>query len=700
MTVPATLAIAGGIACLGLAIAGIARRPRRPTQLFFAAGMTSLAIESAFNAMSLNSSVPGEIIYWQKFRLLAMSFLPGMWLCFGFMYSRGNYQEFMARWRVGWTLAFVVPISLAIWQRDHLLVRAEYLSTGSGWVILLGAPSSFLIVLFLLSSILVLLNLERTLRVSVGTMRWRVKYMVIGLGLLFAVRIYLCGQALLYSSLNLPLEDVNSVALLLACGLIAVALYRDGIFGVDLYPSQRLLQNSLTLFLAGGYLFVVGVMAKVAPLLGMDAYLPLNAFFLLLAAIGLSVILLSDRLRLQTHQFVSRHFGRPHYDYRQVWTSFMERTTFRVQSADLCTAVVGWVSETFQLLSATIWLVDQTTGRLIFGAYTAAARRSDSPLDLDAAGTRVLDGLRLAPHPIGLDESTEPWVKTLASVDPDCVGTRGPHLLVPIFGRGDLLGLMLLSDRVGNTPFSDEDKELLKCVGDQMAGSLLNIELSQRLLRLKEMEAFQSMSAFFVHDLKNTASTLSLMLQNIPAHFDDPEFRKDSLRALSTSVGRIDQLISRLTMLREEVELKPSDADLAEVAERAVADLDGLAELKLLRLLPPVPTVTIDIDKIRKVITNLLANAVDATGAGGQIRLETGSRPGWVWVSVADNGAGMSPEFVNQSLFRPFRSTKKGGIGIGMFLSKMIVEAHQGRIEVESQLGKGTVFKVLLPLKS
>jgi signal transduction histidine kinase len=80
--------------------------------------------------------------------------------------------------------------------------------------------------------------------------------------------------------------------------------------------------------------------------------------------------------------------------------------------------------------------------------------------------------------------------------------------------------------------------------------------------------------------------------------------------------------------------------------------------------------------------------------------LETGSRPGWVWVSVADNGAGMSPEFVNQSLFRPFRSTKKGGIGIGMFLSKMIVEAHQGRIEVESQLGKGTVFKVLLPLKS
>jgi len=66
---------------------------------------------------------------------------------------------------------------------------------------------------------------------------------------------------------------------------------------------------------------------------------------------------------------------------------------------------------------------------------------------------------------------------------------------------------------------------------------------------------------------------------------------------------------------------------------------------------------------------------------------------------VADNGCGMSQDFLNRSLFRPFQSTKKTGVGIGMFQSKMIVEAHGGRIEVESEQGKGSTFRVLLPIR-
>ena len=68
-------------------------------------------------------------------------------------------------------------------------------------------------------------------------------------------------------------------------------------------------------------------------------------------------------------------------------------------------------------------------------------------------------------------------------------------------------------------------------------------------------------------------------------------------------------------------------------------------------------------------------------------------------LSVADNGCGMSEEFLKQSLFRPFRTTKKGGTGIGMFHCKMIIEAHGGKIEVESEVGKGSAFRVMLPLQ-
>jgi signal transduction histidine kinase len=102
---------------------------------------------------------------------------------------------------------------------------------------------------------------------------------------------------------------------------------------------------------------------------------------------------------------------------------------------------------------------------------------------------------------------------------------------------------------------------------------------------------------------------------------------------------------------------------------------------------------------LRSVITNLLLNARDALQPGGEVRIETSQSNGWAVLSVTDNGCGMSPAFLKASLFRPFQTTKKKGLGIGMFQSKMIVEAHRGKIQVESEPGAGTTFRVMLPLK-
>jgi signal transduction histidine kinase len=98
------------------------------------------------------------------------------------------------------------------------------------------------------------------------------------------------------------------------------------------------------------------------------------------------------------------------------------------------------------------------------------------------------------------------------------------------------------------------------------------------------------------------------------------------------------------------------------------------------------------------VLTNLILNASEAVGDDGKIRVTTCANNGWVALSVSDNGCGMSNEYMDQWLFKPFKTTKKRGTGIGLFQSKMIVEAHNGLIEVESREGKGSTFKVLLPL--
>jgi putative PEP-CTERM system histidine kinase len=234
-------------------------------------------------------------------------------------------------------------------------------------------------------------------------------------------------------------------------------------------------------------------------------------------------------------------------------------------------------------------------------------------------------------------------------------------------------------------------------VAEHAAASLLNLQLSQRLLQAKELESFQKMAAFFVHDLKNAASTLSLMLKNLPVHFDDPEFRQDALRGIGKTVTRINELTGRLNTLRHELKLNLVEADVNELVRTAVAAVQLGPDVERLEQLEEVPRIRLDREQIGKVLLNLLLNAGEAMEGRGELRVGTGKSEGWLVISVADTGCGMSADFLNRSLFRPFQTTKKTGLGIGMFQCKAIVEAHGGRIAVTSEPGAGSVFQVFLP---
>jgi len=268
---------------------------------------------------------------------------------------------------------------------------------------------------------------------------------------------------------------------------------------------------------------------------------------------------------------------------------------------------------------------------------------------------------------------------------------------VPLIGGGELLGLLALNDRVTKDPLTLEDFELLKTISDQAASALLNIKLSDRLLQAKEMEAFQTLSTFFIHDLKNLASRLSLTLQNLPLHYDNPAFREDLLKVISQSVERIDSMCGRLSPLSRQLELELAETDVDVLIQSTLASLNGSLRARLVQDLQPLPKIPLDLEEMQKVLINLVLNANDAIRENGEIRVEVRERNGWAILSVSDNGCGMSQEYIANSLFKPFHTTKKQGLGIGLFHSKKIVEAHGGRIEVESQEGRGSTFRVMLP---
>jgi signal transduction histidine kinase len=189
------------------------------------------------------------------------------------------------------------------------------------------------------------------------------------------------------------------------------------------------------------------------------------------------------------------------------------------------------------------------------------------------------------------------------------------------------------------------------------------------------------------------------MLQNLPVHFDDPAFRQDALRGIGDTASRINQLIGRLSAVRGKLELQLVEVDLNELIEEALQNVNGKGSVEWMKELQPLPKILADREQIRSVVTNLLLNARDAISSGGRITLETSQRGNCAALSVSDNGCGMTPSFLRDSLFRPFQTTKKKGLGIGMFQSKMIVDAHGGNMRVRSEPGKGTTFQVLLPLK-
>jgi putative PEP-CTERM system histidine kinase len=694
VTLNTILAVAAATFSFALATVAAARKQRSLATWCFSVGMLIFALESLFGALWRGAMVPERAAFWGSLTLVTKSFLPAVWVCFSLTYSRGSARPLSSR---AWFLviaALVIPVGMSLFFRDQLMPASPYMQPDADWWVRSNAAAKALNVFQLVAAVVILMNLERTFQSAVGTMQWRIKFLVIGLGIVFGARIYTLSQALLFSADVLVLSDVDTVAFLIGCVLIVIAFVRSGFGEIDVYPSHAVLRTSLTFVLAGAYLFVVGVLAQVVARTGKAGAFQFQALVVLMAFALLAMLLLSNRIRQKIHRIVSRHFKRPQYDFRQTWTRVTQSMSNVFDQSGLCVAAAKLISETFTVLSVSIWLLDEQD-RLAFAASTS--KSEPEATDMFPKVEQNFASIRMLTKPFDLEKAKGDYAEGLRQISFSQFRTGGNPVCVPLCAGNRCIGVVILADRVGGTPYTVEELDLLKCMGDQIAVGLLNLQLTEEVMRAKELEAFQAISAFFIHDLKNAASTLSLTLQNLPVHFDDPLFRQDALRGIDETANRINQLISRVGALRH-LELKPVEADLNLLVTDALEVLNGAPEINVVKELRLQPKLRMDRDQFRSVITNLLLNARDALGQRGEIRIETRQSDSWAVLSVADNGCGMSPAFVKASLFRPFQTTKKKGLGIGMFQSKMIVEAHRGKIQVESEPEAGTTFRVMLPL--
>jgi putative PEP-CTERM system histidine kinase len=699
MSLPTVLSFAAAYFSLIMGVAVLFRDRHSLYHRVFAAGMFLFAVEELFTAFSYGAALPSDVRYWQERILLASALVPGAWFVFSISYARAKSSVIQSRWKWGIAALCLAPVPFFAIFRNSLFAGSVRLGT-DGRIVPFGWSGMALEYYILIISVLIVFNMERIIRSSIGRTRWQLKFMALGIGGLFALRIYIGSQTILFSRLDTGFGTTIAMALLAANLLFALSFSRGRSLDVDVYFSRATIQNSLTILLVGIYLLSVGVLARLT-----RSYLPMeslsfDAFIVFVALMGLAVLLLSNRLRRQLRKFVTRHFRRPTYDYQNLWMDLAQRTTSVMDIQELSGAISKMVSESLEVLSVNVWLVDETAQHLSLAGSTALSHVQSR--ELEKAGKSAPDFIRyLRQHrvPLDLEETAFDWPMEIMRADPEYFSSSRMRYAIGLYAGGEMVGVMTLNDdRVGHEILSAEDFVLLETLAAQLAASLLNLKLSARLRQAGEVVAFQTVSTFFVHDLKNLASRLSLTMENLPEHFDDPEFRADALRVISGSVANIDDMCGRLAMLKQDIELRLAQSDLCQLVTLTLDEFKANLRAELEQDLQPVPKAMMDPDQIHKVLTNLVMNANEAINGKGVIRVTTAHERDTIAFSIKDNGCGMSEKFIDDSLFRPFQTTKKKGLGIGLYHCKLIVEAHHGKIEVISSLGEGTEFRVILPV--
>jgi putative PEP-CTERM system histidine kinase len=295
----------------------------------------------------------------------------------------------------------------------------------------------------------------------------------------------------------------------------------------------------------------------------------------------------------------------------------------------------------------------------------------------------------LRAHPERYEElEVAAWLEALPSA----------WLIVPLPTGDELLGFVVLAAPRTPLELNWEVLDLLKTAARQVGTFVAQIEADAALLEARQFDAFNRMSAFVVHDLKNLVAQLSLMLENAQRHRSNPQFQADMLETVAHVTSRMNNLLLQLRSGTTPVS-KPGLVDLAPLARR-------ICEARAAEGRTVVPEIGHDVvaighdDRLERVIGHLVQNALEATPETGRVTLRLYPDGDTTVVEVWDTGQGMSPEFVRNNLFRPFQTTKAAGMGIGFYESAQYVKELGGDIAVDSELGGGTRVRVTLPRHS
>jgi PAS domain S-box-containing protein len=296
------------------------------------------------------------------------------------------------------------------------------------------------------------------------------------------------------------------------------------------------------------------------------------------------------------------------------------------------------------------------------------------------------------------------------------MGARA-FVAVPLVALDEVVGVVMADNIYSGRPITEEHTEMLSMFANQAGLAIENArayaEIRDKMSRLRSAHAklvhsenlatIGRMAAHVAHEIRNPLTTVGGFAKSILKHPEKAERSRESAEVICEEVGRLENILSNVMDFTRPAkpELVPCYAPdfLKKIVREVSGELGGKRVSVDTEIVEDVPTCHLDAEKIKQVIINLLRNACDAMPDGGAVRisLQKQAEEEKIRISVTDTGQGMTAKVIKK-IFSPFFTTKPDGTGLGLALSRKIVEDHGGKLLVESELGQGSTFTLLLPL--
>jgi putative PEP-CTERM system histidine kinase len=611
----------------------------------------------------------------------------------------------------GWLFALVAMTSTVAprWLLQTSRAFAALVAvTALGYPVLLYNGAILLDALMILSrtglivALLGLVLLEQIYRNAPDTARPSLRFAVIGLGTIFAYDLFLYSQAELLHGITGEAWYARGIVNAIAVPLIAVAARRSPQWSLDVFVSRQVVFYTTSFVGVGAYLLLMGGGGYYVREVGGHWGRIGQILFFAGAIVVLVFLVASAPLRRHARVFISKHFYRNKYDYRVEWLRFIRTLSptedEEATELDVRRTSIRAIAQIFGSPAGVLYLYDEGIKRFVPAAAwpmkldelpALADVQADDELARFLRRTRwVIDLKELRRTPDAYNNVVLPqWIE----------GHSQLRLIAPLLQVDVLAGLILLYDPPPPFELTYEDRDLIKTVGRHVASHLAQLDADRRLAESRQFEAYNRLTAFMMHDLKNSVAQLQLLVANAQRHRRNPEFIDDAIATIANTSERMRRLIEQLK--GSSTGPRTQRLDVIAVSREIVARCSERSPKPRFKASGELH-VAADSERLTSIVEHLIRNAQDASSEDGTIDVEVKADDGrYVLLSVADTGSGMTQEFIRERLFRPFDSTKGSkGMGIGAYQVREYVRSLGGQLEVQSSPGIGTRFYIRLPL--